>query len=103
MSAPVLAVRQLAVGYPDRPVLRDVSLAVAPGEVLAILGANGSGKSTLVRAALGLMPVTAGSVALFGAPLSQFRQRHRIGYVPQRVGAGSGVPATVTEVVSSGR
>ncbi|MPZ25037.1 MAG: ATP-binding cassette domain-containing protein [Micromonosporaceae bacterium] len=103
MSPPVLAVRALSAGYPDRPVLRDVSLAVAPGEVLAILGANGSGKSTLVRAALGLLPVTTGTISLFGTALPRFRQRHRIGYVPQRVGAGSGVPATVAEVVSSGR
>ena len=42
-------------------------------------------------------------VEWFGTPLHRFRQWRRIGYVPQRVGAGSGVPATVAEVVSSGR
>ncbi|MFC0532592.1 metal ABC transporter ATP-binding protein [Phytohabitans kaempferiae] len=91
------------VAYGDRPVLRDVSLRVASGEVVAILGANGSGKSTLIRAVLGLNPLRAGSIALFGTPLRRFRQWHRIGYVPQRIGAGSGVPATVREVVASGR
>jgi len=100
---PVIELRDGVVGYHDRPVLHEVSLTVAPGEVLAILGANGSGKSTLVKAVLGLLPLAAGTVALFGTPLARFRQRHRIGYVPQRLGAGSGVPATVTEVVSSGR
>jgi zinc transport system ATP-binding protein len=109
----VIELRDGVVGYQDRPVLHEVSLTVAPGEVLAILGANGSGKSTLVKAVLGLLPLAAGSVALFGTPLdspalgrlglSRFRHRYRIGYVPQRLGAGSGVPATVTEVVSSGR
>lgn len=103
VSTPILQVRHGAVGYHDRPVLPDVSLTVPSGEVLAILGANGSGKSTLVRAALGLLPVTSGTVELFGTPLRRFRQWHRIGYVPQRPGAGSGVPATVTELVSSGR
>jgi zinc transport system ATP-binding protein len=78
-------------------------LTVTAGEVVAVLGANGSGKSTLIRAVLGLVPLTGGSVELFGSPLRRFRQWARIGYVPQRVGAGSGVPATVAEVVGSGR
>jgi len=99
----VLELRHAVAGYPDRPVLQDVSVAVAPGEVLAVLGANGSGKSTLVRVGLGLLPLTSGSATLFGTPVSRFRQRHRVGYVPQRLGAGSGVPATVAEVVGSGR
>ena len=71
---------------------------------MALLGANGSGKSTLVRTILGLHPVDAGGVHLFGHDV-----RHRshvpwsrIGYVPQRVGAASGVPATALEVVRSG-
>lgn len=104
MTAPsVLEVRGAVVAYDQRPVLRGVNLAVPRGEVVAVLGANGSGKSTLVRAALGLVPLTGGAVHLFGTPLARFRQWHRIGYVPQRVGAGSGVPATVGEVVGSGR
>ncbi|GHJ45363.1 ABC transporter [Catellatospora sp. TT07R-123] len=104
MSAPsVLAIDHGAVVYGERPVLRDLNLYVAPGEVVAILGANGSGKSTLVRAALGLVPLAAGEVTLFGVPRRRFRQWHRIGYVPQRLGAGGGVPASVGEVVASGR
>ncbi|MCI0690195.1 MAG: ATP-binding cassette domain-containing protein, partial [Sporichthyaceae bacterium] len=82
---------------------------MAPGEVLAILGANGSGKSTLIRAIVGLVPMTAGTVSLFGqngrrpGRRALRQQWRRIGYVPQRLGAGSGVPATVAEVVASGR
>ncbi|MCX5067015.1 metal ABC transporter ATP-binding protein [Micromonospora lupini] len=103
MSAPVITVEHGAVGYDGRPVLRDVSLTVTAGEVVAVLGANGSGKSTLIRAILGLVPLGAGSITLFDRPLRQFRQWQRIGYVPQRLGAGGGVPATVREVVASGR
>jgi zinc transport system ATP-binding protein len=103
VTPPVLELRQVVAGYPERQVLQDVSLTVAAGEVLAVLGPNGSGKSTLIRAGLGLLPLTRGTVALFGTPLPRFRQWRRVGYVPQRLGAGSGVPATVTEVVSSGR
>ncbi|MEU7609638.1 metal ABC transporter ATP-binding protein [Micromonospora sp. NPDC049204] len=103
MTTPVITVEHGVVGYDGRPVLRDISLTVTAGEVVAVLGANGSGKSTLIRAVLGLVPVSAGSVTLFERPLRRFRQWERIGYVPQRLGAGGGVPATVREVVASGR
>ncbi|MEW2146409.1 ABC transporter ATP-binding protein [Micromonospora vinacea] len=103
MTSPVITVEHGVVGYDGRPVLRDISLTVTAGEVVAILGANGSGKSTLIRAVLGLVPISAGSVTLFDKPLRRFRQWARIGYVPQRLGAGGGVPATVREVVASGR
>ncbi|MBQ0980393.1 metal ABC transporter ATP-binding protein [Micromonospora zamorensis] len=103
MTSPVITVEHGVVGYDGRPVLRNISLTVTAGEVVAVLGANGSGKSTLIRAVLGLVPLSAGSVALFDRPLRRFRQWARIGYVPQRLGAGGGVPATVREVVASGR
>ncbi|MEU8112494.1 metal ABC transporter ATP-binding protein [Micromonospora sp. NPDC048947] len=103
MTSPVITVEHGVVGYDGRPALRDISLTVTAGEVVAILGANGSGKSTLIRAVLGLVPISAGSVTLFDKPLRRFRQWARIGYVPQRLGAGGGVPATVREVVASGR
>ncbi|GIJ78446.1 zinc transport system ATP-binding protein [Micromonospora phaseoli] len=103
MTPEVITVAHGVVGYDGRPVLRDVSLTVTAGEVVAVLGANGSGKSTLIRAILGLVPLSAGTVTLFGEPARRFRQWRRIGYVPQRLGAGSGVPATVAEVVASGR
>jgi zinc transport system ATP-binding protein len=100
----VVVVQAASVAYEGRPVLSEVDLHLRRGEVVAILGANGSGKSTLVRAILGLTPLIAGTVSLFGATGRRaWRERHRIGYVPQRLGAGSGVPATVGEVVASGR
>lgn len=103
MTLPVIELAAGSVAYGNRTVLRDLSLTVTSGEVVAVLGANGSGKSTLVRAILGLVPLATGSVTLFGVPLRRFRQWSRIGYVPQRLGAGSGVPATVAEVVAAGR
>lgn len=103
MSAPVLQVDRLAVDLDGTPVLRDVDVTVGAGELVAVLGANGSGKSTLVRAAVGLIPHQGGTVEVFGRPLERFRDRGRLGYVPQRSGSVAGVPATVREVVMSGR
>lgn len=103
MTSPVLQIRDGAVALDGRPVLRGIDLSVAHGEVVAVLGSNGSGKSTLIRAALGLVPLTRGDVRLFETPLPRFREWLRVGYVPQRAAASSGVPATVREVVSAGR
>ena len=99
----VLAVRDVSVTLEGRPVLRHVDLEVDAGEIVALLGANGSGKSTLVRASVGLVPLQEGRVELFGAPLAKFREWRRLGYVPQQSRAAAGVPATVQEVVMSGR
>lgn len=100
---PVVSVRGARAVLGSRPVLHGVDLTVGQGEVVALLGANGSGKSTAVRSLIGQVPLTDGSIELFGTPLRRFRQWARVGYVPQRTTAASGVPATVREVVSSGR
>jgi zinc transport system ATP-binding protein len=92
-----------AVELGGRPILRGIDVAVRRGEVLAVLGANGSGKSTLVRTMMGLVPTCRGEVRLFGTALAAFDDWKRVGFVPQRVSAASGVPASVREVVASGR
>ena len=65
--------------------VRDVSIAVRPGEIVGLLGANGAGKTTLIRMLLGLIPATSGQVRLLGEPPSRMTRR-RIGYVPQGLG-----------------
>lgn len=102
-GSPVLSLRAATATLGSRPVLRGIDLSVRRGEVVALLGANGSGKSTAVRSVIGQVPLTSGEVTLFGTPLRRFRDWARVGYVPQRTTAASGVPATVREVVSSGR
>ena len=103
MSAPVLSLDEVGVVLGGRPIVRDVSFDVFPGQVVAVLGANGSGKSTLVKALVGLNPLSRGTVQLFGTPLERFQAWERVGYVPQRSNIAAGVPATVREVVGSGR
>ncbi len=62
----MLRVRNLDVGYGAVPVLRRVSLHVAPGEVVAIVGANGAGKTTLLKTVTGLVRPSGGSISLRG-------------------------------------
>lgn len=99
-----LAADNLAFGYPRRAVGRDVTLALAGGEVLALLGPNGGGKTTLLKTLLGLLSPQGGEIALDGRPLAAFSIPERarlIGYVPQ---AHSGTFAfTAFEVVLMGR
>lgn len=102
-GTPRIDLRDGAVAIGGRPVLRGIDLTVPTGEFLALLGANGSGKSTLVRTLVGLRPLARGELRLFGTPFGDFGDWSRIGFVPQRSGAASGVPASVREVVSSGR
>ena len=62
----------------------DLSLAAAPGEVVALLGPNGAGKTTAVRALAGLQPLTGGRIELDGASLHLLPpERRRVGFVPQ--------------------
>jgi len=100
---PVVQITGGDVAIAGRPILRGIDLSVEAGEWLVVLGPNGSGKSTLTRAMLGLRPLTGGETRLFGTPVAKFRDWHRIGFVPQRGGATSGVPASVWEIVASGR
>ncbi|HUP87468.1 MAG TPA: metal ABC transporter ATP-binding protein [Acidimicrobiales bacterium] len=99
---PVLAAADLTFSYGSTRVLDGVSLAVAPGEFVALAGPNGSGKSTLLRLLLGLTTPESGSVELLGAPPTRLAERWRLGYVPQRAIVPEHLPATVEEVVAAG-
>jgi branched-chain amino acid transport system ATP-binding protein len=66
----MLSIEGVAAGYGEVRVLRDVTLEVGAGEVVALLGANGAGKTTLLRAALGLLSPSAGRVVLDGEILN---------------------------------
>ncbi|MBE1535000.1 metal ABC transporter ATP-binding protein [Actinomadura algeriensis] len=102
-SAPPFAMTAGRVRRDGREVLAGVDLRVDAGDVVAVLGPNGAGKSTLVKALLGLIPLAGGRTEIYGTAPARFRDWKRIGYVPQRLPMGGGVPATVREVVASGR
>jgi ABC-type glutathione transport system ATPase component len=71
----ILELTGLGVRYGRRPVLSDVSLTVAPGEVVGVIGETGSGKTTLARAVLGLVRPSAGRIVLDGADVTGYRGR----------------------------
>jgi branched-chain amino acid transport system ATP-binding protein len=82
----VLELDRLSVGYDRAPVVRDLTLTVAPGEVVALLGANGAGKTTTLRAISGLLKPVSGVVRLAGQDLAGVsptaRARLGVAHVP---------------------
>lgn len=87
--SPLVDVRRLALRRPSALVLRDVSLRLAPGEAVGLLGANGSGKTTLLRILATLLPPTGGEGSVLGAPLGSddvARVRPRIALIGHHSG-----------------
>ena len=98
-----ISAERLSVSFDGNTVLRDVDVVVEDGEFVVLLGGNGSGKTTLVRTLLGLVPRDSGEISILGTPIDRFRGWTSVGYVPQRLALPTSVPATVEEVVLSGR
>lgn len=83
---PIIELRGIGFDYGATPVLRDIDLAIGPGEMLGILGPNGSGKSTLLNLMHGILKPRQGRVAVNGVPLQAMRRRAiagKIAMVPQ--------------------
>jgi branched-chain amino acid transport system ATP-binding protein len=87
VSGSLLAVDGLVAGYGGAMVLRGVSLSLAPGEILAVLGKNGMGKSTLLKTVMGFLPARRGSVAIDGRDVTgrapHLAARDGVAYTPQ--------------------
>ena len=97
MARPILAVRDLVLGYEGRPVLQRVTFEVEEGEFLALLGPNGAGKTTLLRGLLGLLPALGGRIEYCFD-----RTASPPGYVPQRETLDPIFPLSALEVVLMG-
>ena len=83
----MLAINDLHVAYGQSEVLHGLNIAVAPNEIVAIMGRNGMGKTTLMKSLMGIVPTKSGSVTMEGAELSALPSYERVAkglaYVPQ--------------------
>ena len=104
IEEPYIKVDNVSFAYGNNSILENLSFSVRRGEYLGIIGPNGGGKTTLIKIILGLLHPTNGTIMLFGKDSHDFNEKHRIGYVPQRVmQTDKDFPATVFEVVRTGR
>lgn len=82
-----LRIQNLTSGYGDAMVLDDVSLGIAPGRILALIGRNGVGKSTLLKTVMGFLPARTGSVSIGGTDVTRVAPNRKaergIAYAPQ--------------------
>jgi zinc/manganese transport system ATP-binding protein len=95
-----VAFEHAAARIGGRTIWSDLTLSVARGEFVAILGANGAGKSTLIRAVLGLLPLAGGHAFVLGRPPGE--ANHRIGYLPQRRNFDAGTRIRGVDIVKLG-
>ena len=103
-AAPGLVAVGISAAIRDRVVVRDVSIAVPPGQLLAVIGPNGAGKTSLLRCLAGLLELSSGSVRVDGQDILSVRSRERalrIAYLPQV--AHVDFPFTALDVVLMGR
>ena len=99
-TTPTLSIRNAALTLGHRVLWSDLTLDVAPGEFVAVLGANGSGKTSLLRAILGQQALDAGSIELGGRPVR--RGDRSIGYIPQQKIATPGIALRARDLVTLG-
>ncbi len=83
----LLRIDHLSAGYGEAVVLSDISLSLAEGRALALLGRNGTGKTTLINSIVGVTTYFSGAIAVDGADITRLRPEQRahagIGWVPQ--------------------
>ena len=96
----LLLLRRATVAYERDPVVEGVDGEVAAGQSVALIGPNGAGKSTLIRAVLGLVPLTSGTIQVLGRP--PHSARRQVAYVPQADTLDAEFPVSALQVVLMG-
>jgi manganese/zinc/iron transport system ATP- binding protein len=99
-TTPPVEVHDLTVAYHTRPVLWDVDLSLPESQLIAVVGPNGAGKTTLLKAILGLVPVSAGWIKVFGKSYEE--ERESVAYIPQRTSVDWDFPTSALDVVLMG-
>ncbi|MFN0249054.1 MAG: metal ABC transporter ATP-binding protein [Kofleriaceae bacterium] len=93
----VLEVEHVTIELHGRTIIDDVSFWIPKGEFVCLCGPNGAGKSTLLKAILGLLPTSAGKIAIHGESVEE--AHGRLGYVPQRKGFDRDFPARAVDLI----
>ncbi|MGE3973331.1 MAG: metal ABC transporter ATP-binding protein [Bdellovibrionales bacterium] len=96
----IASLKSADCGYYGTPVIRSLSIDVAPGQFIALVGPNGSGKTTIMKSLLGLIPLIQGEAFLFGQPVSQNQGQQPVAYIPQKLALNKSVPMTVAELLA---
>ena len=104
MAEKIIQFKGVSFSYDKQPAVDKATFSIERGDFVGLIGPNGSGKSTIVKLMLKLLAPDAGSISIFGRDIAEFREWHRVGYVPQKAtNFDHNFPATVFEVASMGR
>ena len=99
----VIQTNSLSVNYDKSEAVSNISFSIERGDFVGLAGPNGAGKTTLVKAILGLLPLSKGSIELFGQSQKEYTDWGKIGYLPQKASTINPLfPATVQEIVTLG-
>ncbi|HLP56338.1 MAG TPA: metal ABC transporter ATP-binding protein [Fluviicola sp.] len=101
MEKHCISVENLRVNYHQQVALESLSVELPAGKITGVIGPNGSGKTTFLKAILGIVTPTTGTIRFFGQSLDQVREK--VAYVPQRESVDWDFPISVYDVVSMGR
>lgn len=101
MTDSAVDINNLTVKFGSHTALERITVEIAPGRLVAIVGPNGSGKTTLLKTLLGLVKIDSGEISVFGKPLKEASPSW-FGYVPQIKTLDRSFPAIPLELVASG-
>jgi zinc/manganese transport system ATP-binding protein len=97
---PILEIKNASLAFGEKAIWSNLDLSVNPGEFIAVIGANASGKTVLLKAILGQLALSAGSIELFGEPVRHGSRN--VGYIPQHRQADSGLPLRARDLLRMG-
>lgn len=99
-TSPVLEIKNASLNFAEKAIWSNLNLDVKPGEFIAVIGANASGKTVLLKAILGQLALSSGSIELFGEVVRHGSRK--VGYIPQHRQADSGIPLRARDLLRMG-
>ena len=98
----IIEVNDLTFAYNGESILKRIDFSIESGDFVSLIGSNGAGKSTLIKLILGELSPREGSIRVLGINPREYKEWHRVGYVPQRgLQSVSNFPASAEEIVQA--